>query len=68
MKNCNTIKLINIKKYLLLKKYCFLMKDKTTEQDKFAYSLLGKGFEKQKKRTIEYQREKQIKAIENNKK
>ena len=26
------------------------MKDKITEQDKFAYSLLGKAFEKQKKR------------------
>ena len=37
------------------------------EQAKFAYSPLGKAFEKQTK-TIECQGEKEIKAIENNKK
>ena len=38
-----------------------------TEQAKFAYSPLGKAFEKQTK-TVEEQGEKQIKAIEDNKK
>ena len=37
------------------------------EQAKFAYSLIGKAFEKQTK-TIEDQGEKQVKAIEDNKK
>ena len=37
------------------------------EQVKFTYSSLGKAFEKQRK-TIEDQREKQIKSIENNEK
>ena len=37
------------------------------EQAKFTNSPLGKAFEK-KKKTIEYQREKQIKAIQDNKK
>ena len=37
-----------------------------TEQSKFSYSPLGKAFEKQTK-TIEYQGEKQIKAIQDNK-
>ena len=37
------------------------------EQAKFTYSPLGKAFEK-KQKTIEYQREKQIKAIQDNKK
>ena len=37
------------------------------EQAKFAYSFLGKAFEKQIKK-IEYQTENQIKAMEDNKK
>ena len=34
------------------------------EQAKFVYSPLGKAFKKQKQKTIEKQREKEIKAIE----
>ena len=62
MKNCNTIltekqqkyqhyllkKLINVN-ILQVKKYCLLIKDKLIEQAKFAYSPLGKPFEKQNK-------------------
>ena len=47
---------------LQVKKYCLVIKDK---QAKFTYFPLGKAFEKQTK-TIQDQRKKQIKAIEEN--
>ena len=47
-----------------MKKYYLLIKKKIIEQAKFTYSPLGKVFEKQAK-IIEYQGEKQIKAIQN---
>ena len=42
-------------------------KQQIIERAKFTYSHLGKAFEKQTK-TIEYQGEKQVKAIQDNKK
>ena len=41
---------------------------KVTEQTKFAYSPLGKVFEKKKQKTIEDQGEKQIESTEDNQK
>ena len=65
MKNCNMVltekqqkyqhyhlkKLINMS-ILQVKKYCFLNKDKIVEQAKFAYSPLGKAFEKQTEKQV----------------
>ena len=62
----NQVKLISMN-ILPVKKYCLVSKKKTIEQAKFSYSSLRKTFEKQTK-TIEDQGEKQIKAINDNKK
>ena len=75
LKNCNMILIEKLRKYqpcheekltsmniLLVKKYCLLIK-----KNKFIYFPLGKAFEKQTK-TIEYQGEKQVRAIKDNKK
>ena len=58
-------KLINMI-ILLAKKYYHLIKNREQNQ-LYLFILLGKAFEKQTK-TIEYQGQKQIKAIEDNKK
>ena len=78
MKNYNTIKYNNRKATKIsalssgkIDKYEYLTgeeilpsnKQQIIEQDKFIYSPLGKAFEKQTK-TIEDQREKQLKAIQ----
>ena len=76
MKNYNIILTVRLLKYqlyhrailismniFLVKIYYHLINNKTIEQGKFAYSPLGKAFEKQIK-TIEDQGEKQIKALE----
>ena len=77
MKNYNLVLIEKLRKYLLchqtnlismkilqVKKYYHQINKKIIEQATFTYSPLGKAFEKQVK-TIEDQREKQIKAIQN---
>ena len=73
MKNCSTISIAKYQHYHQAKidKYEYLTGEELLpanpsqmiQQAKFMYSLRGKAFEKQIK-TIENQREKQIKAIE----
>ena len=65
--NMSALSSSKIDKYENLPGVLSYNKQQIIERAKFTYSHLGKAFEKQTK-TIEYQGEKQVKAIQDNKK